>query len=437
MPENFTENYPTCGQLIKGLRSKGVVYGIKEEELFHIVSERICGKRILIAEGLPCKEGVAGHIEILIDTSGKGRPKELDDGSVDHKDLRYVINVSKGDKLAKHIPPKPGKNGCGVSGKEIKAPLPYDTYFKIGTGTEIDNNDPDYLIASTDGAVVLNDDGTIEVKTTKIINGDIDYSTGNISFSGDLKIRGIVKSGFSVNTDGNLVIEGNVEDAEAVCTGNIEINGGAVGSGNGVITSGGFLKVRHLENFKVKSGKSIIVTDSILHSSVSTEEHLKAKTIIGGIITTTRGVDAGTIGAESETKTIIKVSSVYLLLQQKQMLERKIEDFQNEIVSCKEEMFVVVRDGMNEEGKLGVEDNEKVEKLKDKKKLILSKIDELKSRIEKITEEIRKNPNPLIKAEKIFPNTIVRFGLRERIIKEVLKRITISSPGEKIIVSKS
>ncbi len=434
VPEFYQDDYPTPDELTEGLKEYGVTFGINQQILDRMYIERVCDKRILVAEGEPPGTGTDGYCKVLIDVSGIGKPKELEDGSVDHKDLKKVINVKKGQQLVRHIPPVPGKKGRSVLNKSIDPPKQKDVPLVSGVGTAISEEDPEVLVSATDGAVSLNARGTLEIKTAKVINGDIDYSTGNISFYGDLKIVGVVRAGFSVQADGDLYIGGNVEDAEVSSSQNIEITGGAVGSGNGKITCGGELKVHHLENFEITAGKDVSVDETILHSTVRTEGDVKAKTVIGGMIEAARGVEVETLGAASETKTIVKAGSVQFLLEQRKLLSGKVEDLHGQLSELKETIFALVKTGMDEMGKLSAPNTEKVEELKGQVHIKQKQFNGLNTRLEEVELKISDNPNPVIKVKQIFPNTVIRFGLAEKIISEKISNRIISADDNRIIV---
>jgi uncharacterized protein (DUF342 family) len=400
-----------------------------------MIIEGTCNKRVLVAQGLPPEPGTDGRLEILIDISGVGKPKKIAGGRVDHKELKKVINVKKGDKLIRRIPPQPGNDGNTVFGIRIKTAPSKEALFRVGVGTEVSEDDPNILIAAHDGAVKINSRGEIEVRTAKVITGDIDYSTGNISFSGDLKIQGTVRGGFTIQANGNLLIGGSIEDAQVSCSGDMEIIGGAVGSGNGKIDCGGTLKVHHIENFDVKSGKRITVSDTILHSSIKTEEYLEAKTVVGGQIEASQGIYVDIIGASSETRTVIKVGSAYLLIQEKKLFQERAMELNTELIKCKEEMYNLVNKRMDDNGCLTDEDTAELEMQKEKRSKIIKQLIVLDEKIAGVNKSLMETPNPVIKVKKIFPVTVIRVGLAEKTIREKVFNVSISASENKIIVN--
>ncbi len=62
------------------------------------------------------------------------------------------------------------------------------------------------------------------------IKTDLDISVGNISFFGDVHIKGNVMEGFSVNAGKNVKIDGSVFGGEITAGGNVTIVGGCINS---------------------------------------------------------------------------------------------------------------------------------------------------------------------------------------------------------------
>ena len=55
------------------------------------------------------------------------------------------------------------------------------------------------------------DKGAFHIQNLLTIPGDVDISAGNINFAGDVMIKGKVREGFLIKSDGNITIRGNVE----------------------------------------------------------------------------------------------------------------------------------------------------------------------------------------------------------------------------------
>ncbi|MBN2036976.1 MAG: DUF342 domain-containing protein [Chitinispirillaceae bacterium] len=423
-------NYPSGEEVLQALKQCGVVYGINTRAINDMVTMRQIGQKQEVARGMPPEPGIAGRIEMNVDIASVGKPKKLPDGRVDYHDISYIINVRKGDVLARRIPPVPGKEGLTVLGKPIAPPLPSDARLPKGAGTRIMPSDPDVLIAEIDGGVGVEPDGSIEVRKEKRIPGDIDYQTGDVRFAGDLTIQGTVRAGFSVDTKGSLLVHGSVEDASIRCGGNLVVKRGAVGSGSGTLESKGAVRVRHLENLRVIAGTDVVILEDAVNAMVACEGIVYAKSIRGGVVAGACGVMADEIGSESEARTVIDIGRKYELQKQRYDMLSRIATLATEMEKNRELVFEFVRDHLDENGALSY-DNEKILGAMKLKGLELEQAaDSTQAEIERIDSIKLQSDDPYVQAGIIYPSTVVKFGMGEQLVRERLEHVRLK-PAEK------
>ncbi|KMQ51604.1 hypothetical protein CHISP_1361 [Chitinispirillum alkaliphilum] len=410
-------------EVVQFLNNRGVVHGVDEKIIKNILTGCIYDRYVEIAKGDPPRAGKPARIEFLVDFSAVGRPQELESGKVDLKSLRLIINVKKGAPLAKRVPPVPGTDGLTVFGKTIPAAPVKDVALKYGAGTVKSENDSNLLLSSADGYLSI-EHGVIEVKRQKEINGDIDYKTGNIAITGDLRVNGTLKAGFKIETSGSVLVEGEVEGGEIKCGGSIEIKGGAAGAGSGVLECKGDLKVRYLSGFTVRVGGDCTVLEHILHSSISALGMVRATTVVGGNVQAASGIDAKTIGSSAETRTVLDIENKIKWTKELENTRKELTEVLNGLSAKKTELYGFVRDFMNELGILAEEEHKtRYEMLKyevtqgDKKARILGK------RSMALEELILKSKNPMIRASKVYPRVLIRMGCKEREIKDICRNI--------------
>jgi uncharacterized protein (DUF342 family) len=417
--------FPSEKEILNELHDRGVVFGLDNLTIREIASGKKNPGMIEIAKGVVPLPGVNGRIEILVDILSVGKPKELDDGRVDHHEICSVINVKSNVPLARRIPPAAGIEGKSVFGKSIPPPIPEDVILKAGIGTCISADDPNLLVSSIEGAVSVDKSGSVDVKRQRVIDNDIDYSTGNISFAGDLIIRGTVRAGFTVDVQGNLRVCGNVEDTRIKSGGWIEIDGGAVGAGTGLIECLKHVKVRHLENFSIRSGNDVIIHEDSLHSSIVSEGKIRAKSIIGGSVNAF-GVECESIGSTAETRTVLDIGRMHQLIEERRELMRKSTELREYIQRTKNEQFTLVRTCMDENGLLNEEDINKLEVIKNKTVESIKTHDRIRQRIDCINDKEKTLGSCCgIIAETIYPNTFIKFGNGERHVQDLLKHVKL------------
>ncbi len=407
------------------LNSQGIVYGVDEKALEGMALGLLKG-RIRVASGKPMEPGTPGRIEWFVDLSKVGKPRELEDGRVDLRDLQLDLNVRKGDKLAVRIPPKPGKEGINVFGKSIYPPEPEDVCIIAGRGADYAENDRNCIVAAIDGAVVYNG-RVVEVHDRKSINGDIDYSTGNVFFNGDLRITGSVRAGFSVTAMGDIYIYGDVEDAEIKSGGSVIIKGGAIGGGSGKIKCDGSIKVHHVSKFELSAGKNIIVEEDILHSTVSAEGSVYAKSVVGGTVSAF-SVKTEVTGSIAEARTVVDVTRAFRLGLERYNLLKQFGTLMAERSVLYDKMFNLVRNGMDEKGLLKFNDLQELGLLKKNTLESIKNAVTIQRRLEKIDEmEKEREAGAIVNIRLAYPNTLIKIDNEERLIREKQKNILLKS----------
>jgi uncharacterized protein len=417
------------------LKKHGIVLGIKQDTLALMAEVKLASERMLVAEGTPPQRGEDARLEVMVDTSGRGKPLEIADGRVDMRNIQLVINVSAGQPLLRRFPPGPGTPGKTVFGEAIAPPAGTDIALRGGAGTKISEKDPDLLVAAIDGAVTIGSDGVVDVEKTEVITSDIDYATGNVSFSGDLTIRGTVRAGFAVDAKGSLKIGGNVEETSVTCTGNLDIAGGAVGSGTGTLSCGGSLKVRHVERFIATAGKDVHILEDAILADINAKGNVRARTIMGGTIVAGGSIEAEAVGAAAETRTVLEAGSPHMLIQEKQGLETQIIELTSQLTACKEKQYVLVKDGLRADGSMGPLAVKELDALWPERRHLEKQRQEMAAKVESLDKSIRELPVSYVKAGRILPNTLIRFGPVGKLINSTLHNATLTVEDGRIRIA--
>ncbi|WP_342435866.1 FapA family protein [Paenibacillus sp. FSL L8-0436] len=310
------ENFSCSSEDLENfLNSHNIRYGIQRDIVQRISSnpEEYFFNRVPIAIGDPAENGTDGRVVLAIDMEEDRKPLEKADGKVDYKDLVRLHNVKKGQLIARKIPPMPGKSGNTVTGEEIPYRAGKDAHFKVGKNVLIDQDETS-MYAAMDGLVTLTEKGKVNVFPVYEVNGDVDYSTGNIDFVGTVVIRGNVLTGFTVKSAGDIRVVGGVEGAELISGGSIEIAGGIIGYNKGLVSAGKNVKVSFIQDGNVVAGEDVIVSQSIMHSNIRAGRDVLCNgskgLIVGGVVQAGERVVARTIGNTMSTATAIEVGVV-------------------------------------------------------------------------------------------------------------------------------
>lgn len=309
------------------LEREKITYGILKPVIEKLKNGRQYCTNIPIAKGvypLPAKDTV---IEYLFNIKPLARPKVLEDGSVDFHALNLFSTVKKGDVLAKLTPHDSGKPGMNIFGKSIPQNRPKVKKLKYGRNITL-SEDGTQITSDVDGNVTLAD-GTVFVSDTYKVAADVDASTGDIEYEGNVMIPGTVRTGFTVRAKGDIEVNGVVEGATLIAGGNIVIKRGVQGMGKGKLEAGGDICAQFFESANVSSSGDIIA-GSILHSNICSGGKIiisgRKGFIVGGEIICESYVEANSIGNRMETQTLIKVGVKPELYEQtKQLVPRVME----------------------------------------------------------------------------------------------------------------
>ncbi len=249
------------------LEQAGIKYGIIEENIGKAVEEWPFSRKILIAEGSQPRTGEPGKVELVKNVKDNLAPTVTRDGYVDFKRLDLISAIEAGEVLQIRTPPTPGISGSDVFGKVIPASPGKDVRLSKGQNTEI-SEDGTKLLSTKAGFLHLTPDGKINVRPVYQIEGDVDYSTGNVEYRGDILVKGDVRAGFEVKAGGDVHVYGAVEDAIIEAGGNITINGGILSSGKARIKAGGDVSIGFIQYGSIEAGGSVYIRIEAIGSTI-------------------------------------------------------------------------------------------------------------------------------------------------------------------------
>ncbi|MCP4709423.1 MAG: DUF342 domain-containing protein [Planctomycetes bacterium] len=261
---------------------------------------------IVIARGTPPQNDTKGIVEKLYDKaseSGESSGDEPDRQS--HYDRTDIVTVTKDQQVIRLVPPIPGTNGQDVYGKEIPRKLAREVRVRLGTNVR---QEQEYIISDCDGVLEYKGD-KVWVNSKLEIAGNVDFSVGNIDFSGDIFISKNVQDLFKVRSGNDIVINGVAEAAEVHADQDLEVVNGMTGKDKGIFSAGRDLKGKYITNAKVQAGHNIEIRTEIVQSQVVCGGQLIVEhgSLVGGRIVAAGGVKVKDLGSEANVKTIIEV----------------------------------------------------------------------------------------------------------------------------------
>jgi len=321
----------TIEQLHEALKQKNITHGVDVAQLANIAGDPkpYLYTRTVVARGTKATDGRNGSIRYLFDIqSGVKKPQELEDGKVDYKELLTLNNVKKGQLIGQRFPATEGMPGKSVTGEMLLPVVGKEARFKIGKNVYTDPENM-ALYAAIDGMVSKTDRDKVNVFPVFEVNGDVDYSVGNIEFVGTVVIRGNVSPGFRVRAYGDIRVTGGVEAAELEADGSIEISAGVLGQNKAKLKAGLDIKSSFIQDAHIESGGSVLVSQSIMHSTIRARNAVICRgtkgLIVGGTIQAGERVTCRTIGNAMSTTTTIEIGVLPELRNELQQLRIRLK----------------------------------------------------------------------------------------------------------------
>lgn len=328
----------TVQELAQMLKRIGIRQGIKKEKIQEIVDKKLYSEDIVVAEGRMPVNGEDGKYLYYFRKELKRKPKIMENGNVDYKSMELFEAVKEGQLLAEYVPATSGGYGYDVLGNLLPPKKGKELPPLHGQGIRMSDDRKQYF-SQLDGIVEWLDEDHIEVKNIYVVDGDVDVSTGNISFQGDVNIQGNVESGFTVEASGNVVIDGRCEGAVIRAGKDILIRKGCQGQNEGELHAGGMITGQFMESVKAYAGDDIVAS-YLLNCEVKTEGKLliegRRGVIIGGYICAKQGIRCYGVGNVAEIKTTLEVGIDKEDMLAYQELMKKITKVDSEIKALEE-----------------------------------------------------------------------------------------------------
>lgn len=405
---------PTYDRVLEELDERGIKFGVDTKLIKKITDKKLYFQMFVIARGVDKVDGSDGKVIEHYPRKIKIVLKEDEFGNTDFKNLGNIKNITKGSIICDIILPTSGKSGNNVYGEEIPCKDGEMPIIPMGENTNL-TDDELHLVASCDGCVNYHDD-MFYVRQLLYIKGNVDPHTGNIEFKGDIIIEGDVLEGYSVKADGNLKVQGTVENSSLTAGGGISIAGGVKGNEKAVLTSGSEIKSLFLESCTAKA-KNGIYSESIINSSIYTDDCVSVDRgkgiILGGTVIARNYVQAKIIGNQSGRACTIKLGTNYNVAEEKATLSKELDDLEKELRSIKKDLLFFERSNNT----TGSDKKEKYSALKSKAGLYANRIRIKQKKLNDIVTNGFDISECFFRARESFPPVNLTIGTHNTIIR--------------------
>lgn len=319
----------TVDKALSAVAEKGICFGVMKDEITAAVEEKRYGENICIARWQPPVNGEDGKIEYFFKRESTFKPVEDENGNVDYKNLGLVRNIYKGTSIAKITLPTEGTPGTDIMGKPVTQKVGVPVPFTVGKGTEL-VNDGTEIVASIDGNLAFAN-GAFCIEESLLIRGDVDVSSGNIDFIGDIIIKGNVLEGFAVTSKKNITINGSVTSGTITADGNITVKLGCINST--LHSELGSIKLDFCENSSLYAGRDVEAS-SFVGGQVFAGKDIIASgkgIMMGGKYTALENISASVIGSESYAKTLITLGNNAVLTEEMENHKHTILSYEDKL----------------------------------------------------------------------------------------------------------
>ncbi len=392
--------------IINALVRAGVKYGVDEFAISDFIRDRNYCKDYVLAKATPAVQGSDAQITYHFNTDLTLKPKRNDDGSVDFHQLDMISHCRKGDLLASLTPVDYGKPGIDVSGNVIRPNKVNNRVLRHGNKIIL-SPDGTKMFSEVDGHVSLTD-GRVFVSDTYEVHADVDASTGDIDYDGNVVVRGNVITGFSVRARGDIEVNGVVEGAYIESGGQIVLKRGMQGMNKGILRANGNIVTKFLENAEVIAG-GYVSTESILHCKVSAKGDIivggRRGFVTGGEIRSGSMISVKTAGSNMGTSTLLEVGIDPKIVEEFRDLEKKLAS----MMVDKEKLaqaLIMFRKKLTMGVQISDEKKEYLKQVTQNNIILETNIKEAKKRYDDLKIEMDNNTSGVIKVSDIvFPGT--------------------------------
>lgn len=416
------------------LRESGVVFGIQEDVLEEIVSQKHYYEQVVVAQGQPVKNGKDGWYEFLFPVNIDTKPKILQDGSVDYTACGQVPSVDEGQEIVYYHPATEGEDGMDIRGGILVGKNGKELARLRGKGFILSEDNLVYTSRMSGKVTYIND--VLNVDRELTIEGDVSYTTtGNVNFVGDIHIRGNVLTGMAVVSEkGGITVDGYVEAAVLVAKKDILLKNGMQGNGQGKITSSGSVSGKFFEQTCIDCDGDVCA-NAIMNCQIESGQDVKVSgkfgAIIGGRVSAMRSVESMIIGNMSEVRTEICAgieADLYALLTQHEQSLSKLEKEIDTILVAIRKIDALLEADPREDLRMKKMQLTRAKIEKD------SRINEVIKRKQETLEQMEKaNKAKVTILKRVHPGTTVTVNGMKVVIQEEIANVEYARRGSGII----
>ncbi len=325
-------NVVTEDDIYDALKKKGIVTGIKREAITDMITKKRMNEKILIAEGVPAKDGKNGWYEFFVRLDLPRIPAPLPDGGVDYVNIEAFEMVEEGQKIALYHPAQKGVDGHNVFGEILQASEGAEKKPLKGKGFAIDEDGVTYR-SKLSGKFEYHN-GLVIISNMIIVREDVTAVTGKLEVDGSVYVIGSVYSGGYISATGDIIIEHNVEAGRLVAGGSVMIKKGSCSKNDCFIEAKGDVSGSFFEAANIDA-EGDIRANYIMNSNINAMGKVIVSgskgMLLGGKVRAVKGVDTYNLGNRSSIKTYLEIGQNALYHRKQAMFAQQREQILEEL----------------------------------------------------------------------------------------------------------
>jgi len=398
----------TVDIVTNGLKEKNVIFGIDTMAIVNaidlVISLGNTIKGVVVARGLEPICGKDAQIQLKFSTEPVVQDFSiLPDGRINYKRKANITMAKAGSLLAVITEPSAGIDGMDVFGKPVIAPSGDSKVLCAGENVSV-SKDGKQFFADIDGQPVLNKN-ILNVFQNYYIPGDVDYTSGNIEFEGNVTIRGSILSGIEVKAGGDVYVMGDVDGGIINAGRDVIISGGVIGSNDSIIQCGRNFSAGHLQNAYIEAEGDVIIKKSVFHSRIYSTGNVAVQdmngVIVGGIVNALKNIEAAKIGSESGAKTVIIAGQDFLIKKMKNQYNETTE-FLSRNIDKIAAILKPLLDAIKNGARLNEEQKQKVNQISKKYKELTKNLSIIEAKKKQLERGVQCNDAAIIKVFKFM-----------------------------------
>lgn len=422
----------TMERLTEDLYCEGITCGVDQELLARLIADQSYLHIQCIARGTPPQDGQDGAIASPF-FACRAISLELADGELPDFHSDYQAKpVRKGDVICQMKLPTKAIEGQQVTGQTLPAQDGVMPPIPAGTNTVV-ADDQQSIFAAVDGVVFL-DQGNLVVQLQYLVMGNADSTTGNIRCQEDLYIKGNVKDGVTVQSDGNIIVEGTVTSGHLIAGGSIRVQQGATSmEGEVTLKAGRQIQCAAIKNATAEATGNIYA-EIILNSTVtSTQGGIYALigrgAIIGGHMLARKSIYAKKIGNQAAVSNKITVGYAPELTTKINAAKGELTQTKTVLEKLRGSISLLHMAG----SQLSPEKRGILKQLVEQRTLYEQKEQEQNQQIQKLTQELYSRNQESVVCDEMFPGTEIFIGTQSKAVQNHMSGCHVQIQSGKIM----